>query len=520
MKRRPLTREARPRSVAFGLGLLLIALLAAWLPSLAGLSPGSTQVWRGYHTLLIRSDRAGQGVMAEISVLFGPGVVTDLNATVDFWDFTGLDSVSVAGMDDRIDPSDPRHDRFMDGAAAYFRTTGGGGAWRIAYLPARVSAPRLYFRLVRLLGLPFRGAWRLIEFDPVGKSISLLALFILAFLQASLLEKSRRAGTCVALAGALLWVPFLLSGSVVRLALSCLLFMVWHQVMQVLVLLRGWDEQLLREERQPLLVFAGTAVGGLALLLLTTGFSLVALLGYLGPAAASLLLLAAVAQLWGRAHRPRRRRAKFEPIPIVRPSRDSSQSRAPAILLTVISVALVGLAPVMRGTSVAAPLPVLGARDFSWQSLSRLSQEKRSRRLPDYSDLVTHLAFQEALPFGREWRMPVSDERVYVREFAANPVTGAIVARQRTVKVFDSTWLRSVRGRTAPGSLEALLLAQGRPVAVAMQGPGRTLLRELPALLPILCALLAWLARDRGAGPLIRGILLRLNGVARRSQTP
>jgi hypothetical protein len=477
-------------------------------------------VWRGYHTVLVRSDGAAPGVLAKLSAQFGPGVVTELSATVDFWDFTGLDSASVAHVDDRIDPSDPRHDLFMDGAAAYFQATGSGGAWRIAYLPARVAAPRLFFRLVRLLGLPFRGAWRLIEFDPVEKSISLLALFILAFLSASLLEKSRRAGMCVAFAGAFLWAPFLLSGGVVRLALSCLLFMVWRQVMQVLVLLRGWDEQMLREARQPLLVFAGTAVGGLALLLLARGFSLAALVGYLGSAAASLLLLAAVAQFWGRAHRPRRRRAKFEPIPIVHASRDSSRGKASALLFAVISVALVGLVPVMRGTRAATPLPVLGARDFSWQSLARLSREKWSQRLPDYSDLVTHLAFQEALPFGRAWRMPVPDERVYVREYAADLATGVITARQRTVKVFDSTWLRSVRGRTEPGSLEALLLAQGRPVAVAMRGPGWALVRELPALLPILCALLVWLARDLGAGPLIRGILLRLNGVARRSQAP
>jgi hypothetical protein len=140
--------------------------------------------------------------------------------------------------------------------------------------------------------------------------------------------------------------------------------------------------------------------------------------------------------------------------------------------------------------------------------------------MPDFSDLVSHADFQETMAFGRPWRTPVRDERVVVREFLANPETGAIVARERTVKVFDSTWLSSVRRRAVPGSLEAMLFAQGQPVIVAIKGPGYVLVRELPIAFLVLCWLLALLGRDLGLGPLIRGNLPRLNNAARRDQVP
>jgi hypothetical protein len=130
-----------------------------------------------------------------------------------------------------------------------------------------------------------------------------------------------------------------------------------------------------------------------------------------------------------------------------------------------------------------------------------------------------HAAFQETMAFGRPWKLPVRDERVYVREFAANPATGAIVARPRAVKVFDARWLQSVRDRAPAGSLEALLFAQGRPVAVALRKPGRTLLRDLPMTVLAALLLLATAARDVGlVRPLIRWDIVRFNGAARRSQ--
>jgi hypothetical protein len=149
-----------------------------------------------------------------------------------------------------------------------------------------------------------------------------------------------------------------------------------------------------------------------------------------------------------------------------------------------------------------------------------MSRDDGEGRLPGFAALVTHAAFQETIAFGRPWRAPKRDERVAVREYLSNDATGVFVERLRTVKVFDTAWLQGVRRRAQPGSLESLLYAQGRPVTVSVKGAGFGLLRELPIVLLVLCALLAWLGRDLGLGPLIRGNLLRFNGAARRDQVP
>ncbi len=140
--------------------------------------------------------------------------------------------------------------------------------------------------------------------------------------------------------------------------------------------------------------------------------------------------------------------------------------------------------------------------------------------MPGFASLVTHAAFQETIGFGRPWRTPRADERVTVREYATDPASGIIVARQRTVKVFDDAWLRSVRARAAPGSLEALLYDQGRPVDVRMRGPGSLLLRDLPVLILSFIVFVAWQGRERGLGPLIRAALMGLNGAARQNEAP
>jgi hypothetical protein len=185
-----------------------------------------------------------------------------------------------------------------------------------------------------------------------------------------------------------------------------------------------------------------------------------------------------------------------------------------------MSLVVIAVLSAVRGVSLPTPLPVLGARDFTWRSLQKLAGANRPMRLPDLSDMATHVAFQETMAFGRPWRLPAADERVTIREFSITASSGVVTARLRSVKVFDESWRAGLKTRAAEGSLEALLYAQGRAVGVGLRGPGRALFRELPVTLAVLIALLALLARDLGLGPLHRANLLRSNVMARRNQIP
>ena len=236
------------------------------------------------------------------------------------------------------------------------------------------------------------------------------------------------------------------------------------------------------------------------LLLVAGGASFASAFGFLGSVIASLLLLVALAQLWGKLPL-RRRRASFDPIPIVRPNQQSPRSLHPVFVLAVASLAALMILPLARRVPLPTPSPVLGARGFSWTSLDRVSRQSHVQRLPDYAEYVTHEAFQEAMAFGRPWLLPVRDERVYVREFLTNPATGAFVERQRRVKVFDAAWLASVERRAGPGSLGALLLAQRRPVMVALRGPESPLFHELPVGLLVMLAFLGMMGRSGAWDP-------------------
>jgi hypothetical protein len=511
--------SGRRPQVALSLLAVLMAVVL-WIPSARGISPKKTQLWDGYQTLVLRGDRFGREETADLAARLGPGVVSDVTSAADFWDFTGFTHVKYADLETRLDPLDPRRDSYMDGAKGYFSASSRAELWRVLYVPAQRTSIRLYLDLARLLGLPTGGEWRLVDFDPLEKAVSVLALFGLAILLALSLAQGGRAALGPACAGAALWTPYVLRGGLADLALALGLLLSWFPLLRAFLLLKGWDGQIMKGVRRPLLVFCAAAAGGLALSLLAGGHLAPRLCGLLSPLVCSILALPAF-KLIARVTSPwRRRRSLFEPVPIVRPAGDALRGRSVAPFFALVSLVVVAVLPVARGPSLPTPMPAIGARDFSWQSIRTLSRTSRAMRLPDLSDLVTHEAFQETMAFGRPWRLPTPDERVYVREFSAIPSTGVIDSQLRCVKVFDETWRTGLRRRATAGSLEALLFAQVRPVTVALRGPGRSLFREFPVTLGVLLALLALLARDLGLRPLIRSNLLRSNMVARRNQIP
>jgi|GEM_PF-1077442 len=519
VRRAPLRAHAQPRVARAGVLLALIVLPAVflfWLPSSSWVAPQSTLIWRGYQTLLLRGRAAQPESMAALVARLGPGVVSEITSTVEFWDFSGLSMAAYIDLDRRLDPSDPRRDRYIDGASSYFRATGPGGEWRVAYVPAVQTSFRLWLRISAAAGVPFQGEWRLVEFDPMEKLLSLAAVFGLAVLLALAQEERRRAALAFALAGALLWTPFLLSGGLARFALALILLPTWFPLMRADIPLRG-DDTVRARLKRPLIIYGCTAAAGFMLIMVTSGFSGSNLAGFLSPFGLSILMLllpAVTRDAGGRFHR----RTIFEPVPIVRPRSDALRSRPVAFLCAAVSLVLVGLLFFERGPALPGPYTVRRTHDFSWDAVDRMKQAGHAATLPDFLGLVTHAAFQETIAFGRPWRPPEKDERVYVREFVLNPVTGATVARQKVVKVFDATWLDSVQRRSRHGSLGALFYAQGRPATAELRGTERASLRELPAAVAVLVMFLAWLRRDLVHGPLIRGNLLRLNSSARRNQ--
>ncbi len=121
------------------------------------------------------------------------------------------------------------------------------------------------------------------------------------------------------------------------------------------------------------------------------------------------------------------------------------------------------------------------------------------------ADYVTHLAYQQTLPVGRPYRLPAPGERVTVDDYRRTP-DGRVAVEQREVARFTEQWLAGALADAAPGSVAALLAAQGGLVA-ARHAPPAVPPPHARVLWTVLTVLLcAWLigplpaARGRGGG--------------------
>ena len=511
--KRPLFPSALP--VLAG-ALLVLAVL--WIPFAPFVTPKPSRLWRGYHTVLVRAGGPADSLIPDALARLGPGIICERTATVDFYDFSSSVRFPYAGLRERLDPLDPRRDPYIDRMAGYFTVTSGEAEQHALYIPARSTSLRLYLSLWSMLGPPARSAWRLVDFDPVEKLISVAALIAFAVLMTRGTRRRGRWPPAPALVS-LLWVPAIIAGGPSMLALSFCLLAFCLPLLRTRLASAGKSWTDLRRSRGPLLRYLGIGAISLLVFFLVNGRSLVMLLQPLAPFLCSLLVVL-VAPLVRQAADEWRRLLVFAAVPLARNGREPGKGGQRALSLALFSIAIVVLIPLSRGGAFPAPIALAGAHEFSWDAVVRLRQGSKADRLPDFSDLVAHEAYQQTLGFGRKWREPAPDERVYRQEYLVNPFTGVVRARLRTVKVFDSTWLASVRAHPASASLDALLLSQGRPVEAAVRGPARTLAGELPFTALAFCALLLLLGRDLRLGLLIRGNLWRLNGEARRDQIP
>ncbi len=492
---------------ACGLGLGIL-----WAPFLPIAFPKPTRVWRGYDTLLVRAGGPADSRLEQAVKHLGPGVVGQHTTTVDFYDFSSSARARLADLPRRLDPLDPRRDPYIDGMAGYFSVTSGEADFHVAYIPARWSAPRLFIALARMLGPWGSGAWRLVEFDPAEKLLSVASAIAFAFLLAS--GSRRRGPLAFVMTTSALWIPAILAGGPGILALCLILLFFWGPLLRARLASSG-PEALPEKLRKPFIACSVISAASIAIFSFLNGSSASEVMQPAAPFLCTLLLFLFAPAFLSTA---RRKSPVFSPIPLLWQGNGDGKGRQRALSVALFAIAGVVLVPLARGGAFPAPLRVIGVRSFSWDAVTRLRHTAGPDRLPDFSDLVAHEAYQQTLGFGKAWHYPVRDERIYRRDYLVDPATGTVSARLQTVKTFNSTWLASVIDHPEPGSLEALLRWQGRPVAVAVRGPARALARELPFTALAFCALLTLLCRDLRLGLLIRGNLWRLIGEARRDQ--
>jgi hypothetical protein len=486
-------KKKRTRSPPSLLAALLPAagfLLATCLPSFLPAGWVVARAWKGYFTILFKESPRLPQALADLQNQPGIlGVVSRYTSLVSVNTFSGYEQIPIGLLASRLDPADPRLDPYLRSIDSYFSPPGSGGYTQLAYVRTERGPLFLARHLARLLaGSAVR--WRILELDPVS------SLLRVAFAAAAglllLLRAPLAAPRWLLWLGLLPWLLRTAAGDSRDLFAFFFLYPLWLEGVRLVM---GRPPPPVRKRRPssrrrrrapprldwaligPPAVLAGA--GLTALLLAAPGPR--HLPGPALAAAADLCLLAVL----GHAAQSRRladSHVPFQAVPIMSsrgllsPPRRRSAPRtawhySPAAWVLPLLLAALPLAcvpalwlaknqrdqevPCLRGTA-SGPIPV------SWASLSRLPLTLSTTELPHLADFVAHRAFQESLGFHRPYGLPRPDERLYLSTYLQADGGKGILQTSRVVKRFSDSWLRVTLASSPPGSLQRLLLDQGR----------------------------------------------------------
>lgn len=482
-KKRPRFQPLEIASPLLAAGLFLVACLASFLP--AGWL--AARIWKGYYTVSFSGPARLGELLGELERQPGIlAVVSRFTARVSVNTFSGYEQVPLYQLADRLDPADPRLDPYLRSAGNYFSPHSGGGSSELVYVRTERGPLFLALRLARL----FSGAtarFRVLELDPLS---SLLRVAFVAVGGWLLIRRMPASSPRLLLVlGLLPWLLRAGAGEARDLFAFFFLYPLWLRASLLAMNRPGaagrTGRRAVRRRRRSWLalqwerfgqpaVLAGAAAA--AMVLVAPGLR--HLPGSALAAAADLCLLALLPVAAALRSKPEGHRP-FRAVPILssprllsgrRPARTSwhyspAAWALPLLLaaLPLASVPVLWLAKYLRGQE-APCLQAAGSgfTGFSWAALSRLALTSDTDGLPHLADFVAHRAFQESLGLHRPYALPHPDERLYLSTYLPAGEGNGILQGSRVVKRFSDSWLRMTLASAPPGSLQRLLLDQGR----------------------------------------------------------
>ncbi len=493
-----------PRSLC----VLLVGALIASAGSLLAISPDlvGRRTWKKHYTLYIEQSEITEQLILRIAENRRfEGVVSRYTAKVSFNTFAGFASIPVHQLPMRLDALDPRFDPYLQRIANLFTVAAGKqgetreGFWEVVYLRTERNALSSYLHLLALLGR--NGVrWRLLEFDPLDRSIRFL-LFLAYCVVIGFLASNWMIRLAIILAS-LPWLLLVMLSDFPPLLAFFLIMPAWVHLLEWQY--ARWREGLFfsrddpsRQNRWYRVILSRPPIsvavaGGLGVLLLYPAPLLGALFAVLGGVVASALVYwLLVVEGFRRAHPP------FQPLSILDRFHPRRRTISRDATLHILLAAIVlGSYPALRlGRLLSDPVsykiqmqPITSvSTDLSWRSLAALSDISSGSGIPNLADYLTHRAYQESLMFGRPYAFPRMGERIVISDYHVDSQAFRIQKTFRVVKQFKESWLQGTLGRAAPGSVDRLFADQeiaGTVETVAVTEPiGRAGIGTLLVLL-------------------------------------
>lgn len=445
--------------------LLIFMLIFLMLGSLLSFRKSSGLFWAEWYPLLIPSSELNDSLISRLNDQCGGGMLYDGNTHYYYTGFNGVLSITAEQLEsgEKLLPADPRFDPFINGAQKYFRQD----IYSLFYLPAKGSSLQ-YRRALRDVWNP---SW---IFPDAGQDYPLLILAMILSLW--LLMQSGRS-----FLPALLLIIYV--GSAYYLGAYNILL---PGVFSLFLLSLSIRPGNFRAFFSVLLPFS------------MIFFCMLGLVNTEDCAAVLVIFLSAFfmdisplkLQKWKEAPRKKGRDHElFIPISLVSVMEwktDTGQKKqrknlVPALLQAVLLI-LVLILSVTENRNLSVPVPmavVMEDSDWSWDGIAGLEM---STDIPGVPEMLMHRAYQESLPYGGTWHLPLEGESLTLPVYKMED--GELRSSLKVVQTYDQEWLTDfINGIPQEGPGLLLRSEAGLPaVTMAIETPGAPSTEGLTAL--------------------------------------
>jgi hypothetical protein len=443
----------------------------------------SRPLFSGYFTLVVRYTPGLPQLIRDLQAQEGiERVIAYETARVNFTGFDGLETVPLSELGARFDPEDPRLDPYLKGISAYFIQEKGPDEWRMVYIQTRLGAGQLSSLLTRL----FKNAgavWYLNENSAQPFAV-VFALFNLLFIFMLLLLYKPTGYKILVLGGILPWLFSPALGNMAYFLLYLALCFYWSfLVLEFIPLCEQYIAYKWVDKDNRRFLLQSILWGALILLYLFARMYATEPVGdILMAAGADLLLLGLFTGVVFIGRIPARRRAYshelFQPVPIVRGFKRrwyNMPGRTPVVIAVCCLFLAAPLLFLMAGHRVqlALPTPVrTGNSAINLKNMRDADREKHGNMLPDLTDYMKHVAFQQELEYGSPlYALPDRDETITLSTFEHTGNPAGIIKSEHVLERFDERWCAAVLAGVPESSVEKILLDQGSLVGVTLQTP-------------------------------------------------
>jgi hypothetical protein len=129
----------------------------------------------------------------------------------------------------------------------------------------------------------------------------------------------------------------------------------------------------------------------------------------------------------------------------------------------------------ITGYNIRLPLPTpvhLSHTAINLKTMREAARAKQGDMLPDLTDYIKHIAFQQELEYGKPaYSFPGTDEKILISTYEKTAGLPGITKSEHVLKRFDDEWCNAVLAEVPVSSIEKILLEQGSLVGVTLQTP-------------------------------------------------